>query len=82
MLKFSVLFPISIIQIGQDNILRLEEVGEVLVHGLHAAGHGVRDYYGGVAWTSEIGDYTLDCPSKKMFSPIVLCFWYKCQGPP
>ena len=56
MLKFSVLFPISIIQIGQDNILRLEEVGEVLVHSLHAAGHGVRDHYGGVAWTSENGD--------------------------
>ena len=58
LLKFSVLFPISIIQIGQDNILRLEEVGEVLVHGLHAAGHGVRDHYGGVAWTSENGDET------------------------
>ena len=53
MLKFSVLFPISIIQIGQDNILRLEEVGEVLVHGLHAAGHGVRYHYGDVAWKME-----------------------------
>ena len=53
MLKFSVMFPISIIQIGQDNILRLEEGGEVLVNGLDAAGHGVRDHYGSVTWKME-----------------------------
>ena len=49
MLKFSILFPISIIKIGQDNIFRLEELGEVHVYGLHAAGYGVGDHYGGVS---------------------------------